>query len=76
MIPETSCYSSLRSFSNATVDPSSELRSPATVLRSCFGGLIRERGVLAPECIDPQPFLELMTQHEMPWHVIDLPPAD
>jgi saccharopine dehydrogenase (NAD+, L-lysine-forming) len=39
-------------------------------------GLIRERGVLAPECIDPQPFLELMTQHEMPWHVIDLPPAD
>ena len=39
-------------------------------------GLIREHGVLAPECIDPQPFLELMMQHEMPWHVIDLPPAD
>ncbi len=38
--------------------------------------LIPQRGVLAPECIDPQPFLELMTQHEMPWKVIDLPPAD
>jgi len=39
-------------------------------------GLIPERGVLAPECIDPPSFLELMTQHEMPWKVIDLPPAD
>jgi saccharopine dehydrogenase-like NADP-dependent oxidoreductase len=39
-------------------------------------GLIREQGVLAPECIDPQPFLELMTQHGMPWHVIDLPPVN
>ena len=39
-------------------------------------GLIHQRGVLAPECIDPYPFLELMTQHEMPWKVIDLPLAD
>ncbi|MBW2543578.1 MAG: saccharopine dehydrogenase NADP-binding domain-containing protein [Deltaproteobacteria bacterium] len=39
-------------------------------------GLIRDRGILAPECIDPQPFLELMTQHEMPWHVIDMPTDD
>jgi hypothetical protein len=38
--------------------------------------MIRGHGVLAVECIGPQPFLELMTQHEMPKHVIDLPPAD
>jgi saccharopine dehydrogenase (NAD+, L-lysine-forming) len=38
-------------------------------------GLIREQAVLAPERIDPQPFLELMTQHGMPWQVIDLPAA-
>ena len=39
-------------------------------------GLIREQGVVAPECIDPQLFLELMTQHGMPCHVIDLPPVN
>jgi saccharopine dehydrogenase (NAD+, L-lysine-forming) len=39
-------------------------------------GLIQEKGVLAPERIDPQPFLELMTQHGAPWQVIDLPIAD
>lgn len=38
-------------------------------------GLIRERGILAPECIDPQPFLDLMTRHGMRWQVIDLPPV-
>jgi len=38
-------------------------------------GLIRESGVLAPERIDPQPFLELMSQHGMPCRVVDLPPA-
>jgi saccharopine dehydrogenase (NAD+, L-lysine-forming) len=36
-------------------------------------GLIHEKGVLAPERIDPQPFLELMTRHGAPWQVIDLP---
>ena len=39
-------------------------------------GLIREKGVLAPERIDPQPFLELMTQHGAPWQVVDLPIVD
>jgi saccharopine dehydrogenase (NAD+, L-lysine-forming) len=39
-------------------------------------GLIHEKGVLAPERIDPQPFLELMTQHGAPWQVIDLPIVD
>jgi saccharopine dehydrogenase (NAD+, L-lysine-forming) len=39
-------------------------------------GLIQEKGVLAPERIDPQPFLELMTQHGAPWQVIDLPIVD
>jgi len=32
--------------------------------------------VLAPERIDPQPFLDLMTQHGAPWQVIDLPIVD
>jgi saccharopine dehydrogenase-like NADP-dependent oxidoreductase len=38
----------------------------------------KKKGLSALVCfgIDPQPFLKLMTQHEMPWHVIDLPPAD
>ena len=36
-------------------------------------GLIREHGVLAPERIDPQPFLDLMTEHGAPWGVVDLP---
>jgi saccharopine dehydrogenase (NAD+, L-lysine-forming) len=39
-------------------------------------GLIREKGVLAPEQIDPQPFLDLMTKHGTPWAVTDLPPED
>jgi saccharopine dehydrogenase (NAD+, L-lysine-forming) len=39
-------------------------------------GSIQEKGVLAPERIDPQPFLELMTQHGAPWQVIDLPIVD
>ncbi|MDH5566771.1 MAG: saccharopine dehydrogenase NADP-binding domain-containing protein, partial [Myxococcales bacterium] len=39
-------------------------------------GMIREHGVLAPERIDPQPFLELMTRHGVPWNVVDLPVAD
>jgi saccharopine dehydrogenase-like NADP-dependent oxidoreductase len=36
-------------------------------------GLVHERGVLAPERIDPEPFLELMNEHGAPWSVIDLP---
>jgi len=36
-------------------------------------GLIKEKGVLAPERIDPQPFLDLMTEHGAPWGVVDLP---
>jgi saccharopine dehydrogenase (NAD+, L-lysine-forming) len=39
-------------------------------------GLIQEKGVLAPERIAPQPFLELMNQHGVPWQVIDLPIVD
>jgi len=39
-------------------------------------GGIRERGVLAPERIAPQPFLELMTLHGVPWQVVDLPADD
>jgi saccharopine dehydrogenase (NAD+, L-lysine-forming) len=38
-------------------------------------GLIQERGVLAPERIDPGPFLDLMTEHGVPWGVVDLPPG-
>jgi saccharopine dehydrogenase (NAD+, L-lysine-forming) len=41
-----------------------------------INGLIQERGVLAPERIDPQPFLDLLNKHGTPWGVIDLPPAD
>jgi saccharopine dehydrogenase (NAD+, L-lysine forming) len=36
-------------------------------------GLVREHGVFAPERIDPQPFLDLMTEHGAPWEVVDLP---
>jgi saccharopine dehydrogenase (NAD+, L-lysine-forming) len=36
-------------------------------------GLIRETGVLAPERVDPRPFLDLMTEHGTPWRVVDLP---
>ena len=38
--------------------------------------LYLSKGVLAPERIDPQPFLELMTRLGAPWQVIDLPVAD
>lgn len=38
------------------------------------GGAVTTPGVLAPEQIDPQPFLELMTAHGAPWNVVDLPP--
>ncbi len=37
-------------------------------------GWIAETGVLAPERIDPAPFLQLMTEHGAPWGVVDLPP--
>jgi saccharopine dehydrogenase (NAD+, L-lysine forming) len=36
-------------------------------------GAITEKGVLAPEQIEPKPFLDLMTKHGTPWHVVDLP---
>jgi saccharopine dehydrogenase (NAD+, L-lysine-forming) len=39
-------------------------------------GLIKEKGVLAPEQIDAAPFLDLMTKHGTPWAVIDLPADD
>jgi saccharopine dehydrogenase (NAD+, L-lysine-forming) len=39
-------------------------------------GLVAEAGVLAPERIDPGPFLELMGAHGVPWDVIDLPIED
>ena len=36
-------------------------------------GVVAERGVLAPERIAPQPFLDLLTEHGLPWAVMDLP---
>jgi saccharopine dehydrogenase (NAD+, L-lysine-forming) len=36
-------------------------------------GSIPQKGVFAPEQIDPAPFLELMTRHGTPWGVVDLP---
>jgi len=53
-------------------------RTPVTARRCPTRpiAMIRGHGVLAVECIDPKPFLERMKQHEMPKHVIDLPPAD
>jgi saccharopine dehydrogenase (NAD+, L-lysine-forming) len=38
-------------------------------------GHVAGPGVLAPEQIDPDPFLALMTEHGAPWGVVDLPPA-
>lgn len=42
--------------------------------------LLREQmpgpGVWAPEQIDPEEFLRLMTEHGAPWAVLDLPPED
>jgi saccharopine dehydrogenase-like NADP-dependent oxidoreductase len=35
--------------------------------------MISEKGVLAPERIPPQPFLDLMNTHGVPWNVMDLP---
>ncbi|MGE5225534.1 MAG: saccharopine dehydrogenase family protein, partial [Planctomycetaceae bacterium] len=37
-------------------------------------GLVADRGVSAPEQIDPAPFLDLLTEHGLPWSVVDLPP--
>jgi len=37
-------------------------------------GLVPGPGVFAPEQIDPDPFLELMSAHGAPWGVIDVPP--
>jgi saccharopine dehydrogenase (NAD+, L-lysine-forming) len=39
-------------------------------------GMIRRAGVLAPEQIEPGPFLDLMTAHGAPWGVVDLPPEE
>jgi hypothetical protein len=36
-------------------------------------GLVPEHGVLAPERVDPQAFLDLMTEQGALWDVIDLP---
>jgi saccharopine dehydrogenase-like NADP-dependent oxidoreductase len=38
--------------------------------------MIGEKGVLAPERIPPQPFLDLMKTHGVPWQVMDLPVSD
>ncbi|HEY5658727.1 MAG TPA: saccharopine dehydrogenase NADP-binding domain-containing protein [Myxococcota bacterium] len=38
--------------------------------------MIGEKGVLAPERIPPQPFLDLMKTHGVPWQVMDLPVTD
>jgi saccharopine dehydrogenase (NAD+, L-lysine-forming) len=37
-------------------------------------GLAPGPGVFAPEQVEPQSFLDLMTEHGSPWEVIDLPP--
>jgi len=39
-------------------------------------GIVTEKGVLAPEQIEPGPFLDLMTEHGVPWDVVDLPPEE
>jgi saccharopine dehydrogenase (NAD+, L-lysine-forming) len=39
-------------------------------------GMISRAGVLAPEQIEPAPFLDLMTAHGTPWGVVDLPPEE
>jgi saccharopine dehydrogenase (NAD+, L-lysine forming) len=36
-------------------------------------GHVKEKGVLAPERVDPQPYLDLMSKHGVPWQVVDLP---
>jgi saccharopine dehydrogenase (NAD+, L-lysine-forming) len=36
-------------------------------------GHVKEKGVLAPERVDPQPYLDLMSKHGVPWKVVDLP---
>jgi saccharopine dehydrogenase (NAD+, L-lysine-forming) len=36
-------------------------------------GHVQEKGVLAPERVDPQPYLDLMGRHGVPWQVVDLP---
>lgn len=36
-------------------------------------GLAPGPGVYAPEQVDPAPFLSLMTEHGVPWGVVDLP---
>jgi len=35
-------------------------------------GLIKEKGVLAPERIEPAPFLDLMAKHGTPWNMVEL----
>jgi len=35
-------------------------------------GHVKEKGVLAPERVDPQPYLDLMVKHGVPWQVVDL----
>jgi saccharopine dehydrogenase (NAD+, L-lysine-forming) len=39
-------------------------------------GMIADKGVLAPERIPHEPFLELMARYGTPWDVVDLPLAD
>lgn len=39
-------------------------------------GIVTDKGVLAPEQIEPEPFLDLMTAHGTPWRVVDLPPEE
>ncbi len=36
-------------------------------------GLVAERGVLAPEQVDPDVYLDLLSEHGLPWAVLDLP---
>jgi saccharopine dehydrogenase (NAD+, L-lysine-forming) len=45
----------------------------ATAAALLAKGVITERGVLPPERIDPQPFLDLMAALGAPWGVVDLP---
>jgi saccharopine dehydrogenase (NAD+, L-lysine forming) len=44
---------------------------PVIAVRLIHQGLWRGTGVLSPEQLDPDPFLELLAREGMPWHVRD-----
>jgi saccharopine dehydrogenase (NAD+, L-lysine forming) len=44
---------------------------PVIAARLIHDGIWRGTGVLSPEQLDPDPFLELMAREGMPWHIRD-----